>query len=148
MNWPVGLGAKGNEGVAGMIRQMEGGIGYVELIYALQNKITFGPVKNSSGNFVKASLESTTAAAAGAKMSGTDFRVSITNAPGKDAYPISSFTYLLVPKQWKDPAKGKAVADFLNWMLEQGQGMVTQLNYAPLPDAVKQKEIDAIKAIK
>jgi phosphate transport system substrate-binding protein len=127
---------------------MEGGIGYVELIYALQNKITFGPVKNSSGNFVKASLESTTAAATGAKMSGTDFRVSITNAPGKDAYPISSFTYLLVPKQWKDPAKGKAVADFLNWMLEQGQGMVTQLNYAPLPDAVKQKEIDAIKAIK
>ena len=81
-------------------------------------------------------------------MSGTDFRVSITNAPGKDAYPISSFTYLLVPKQWKDPAKGKAVADFLKWMLEQGQGMVTQLNYAPLPDAVKQKEIDAIKAIK
>lgn len=148
VSWPVGLGAKGNEGVAGMIRQMEGGIGYVELIYALQNKITFGPVKNSSGNFVKASLESTTAAAAGSKMSGTDFRVSITNAPGKDAYPISSFTYLLVPKQWKDSAKGKAVSEFLSWMLEQGQGMVTQLNYAPLPDAVKQKELEAIKAIK
>ena len=81
-------------------------------------------------------------------MSATDFRVSITNAPGKDAYPISSFTYLLIPKQWKDSTKQKAVVDFLNWMLEQGQGMVTQLNYAPLPDAVKQKEMDAIKAIK
>jgi phosphate transport system substrate-binding protein len=148
VHWPVGFGAKGNEGVAGMIRQMEGGIGYVELIYALQNKITFGPVKNATGNFVKASLESTTAAAAGAKMSATDFRVSITNAPGKDAYPISSFTYLLIPKQWKDSSKGKAVADFLSWMLEQGQGMVRQLNYAPLPDTVKQKEMDAIKSIK
>jgi phosphate transport system substrate-binding protein len=101
-----------------------------------------------SGNFIKASLESTTAAADGAKMAPGDFRVSITNAPGKDAYPISSFTYLLIPKQWKDSSKGKAVADFLNWMLEQGQGMVTQLNYAPLPEAVKQKEMDAIKAIK
>lgn len=148
VSWPVGLGAKGNEGVAGMIRQMEGGIGYVELIYALQNKIAFGPVKNAAGNFVKASLESTTAAAEGAKMSATDFRVSITNAPGKEAYPISSFTYLLIPRQWKDSTKQKAVVDFLNWMLEQGQGMVTQLNYAPLPDAVKQKEMDAIKAIK
>jgi phosphate transport system substrate-binding protein len=148
VHWPVGFGAKGNEGVAGMIRQMEGGIGYVELIYALQNKITFGPVKNASGNFVKASLESTTAAAAGAKMSATDFRVSITNAPGKDAYPISSFTYLLIPKQWKDSTKQKAVVDFLNWMLEQGQGMVTQLNYAPLPDSVKQKEMEAVKVIK
>lgn len=148
VHWPVGLGAKGNEGVAGMIRQMEGGIGYIELIYALQNKITFGSVKNSSGNFVKASLESTTAAATGAKMSGTDFRVSITNSPGKDAYPISSFTYLLIPKQWKDATKQKAVVDFLNWMLEQGQGMVTQLNYAPLPDAVKQKEMEAVKVIR
>ncbi len=148
VSWPVGLGAKGNEGVAGMIRQMEGGIGYVELIYAMQNKITFGSVKNASGNFVKASLESTTAAAEGAKMSAADFRVSITNAPGKEAYPISSFTYLLIPKQWKDATKEKAVVDFLNWMLEQGQGMVKQLDYAPLPDAVKQKEMEAIKSIK
>jgi phosphate transport system substrate-binding protein len=148
VSWPVGLGAKGNEQVSGMIRQMEGGIGYVELIYALQNNITFGSVKNSAGNFIKSSLESTTAAAAGAKMSPNDFRVSITNAPGKDAYPISSFTYLLVPKQWKDSTKEKAFVDFLNWMLEKGQGMVTQLNYAPLPDAVKQMEIEAIKAIK
>jgi len=147
VSWPVGLGAKGNEGVAGMIRQMEGGFGYVELIYALQNKITFGPVQNSSGNFVKASLESTTAAATGAKMTADDFRVSITNAPGKDAYPISSFTYLLVPKQWKDGAKEKATVGFLDWMLNNGQSMTTQLNYAPLPDAVKEKEIAAIKAI-
>jgi len=148
VSWPVGVGAKGNEQVSGMIRQMEGGIGYVELIYALQNNITFGSVKNASGNFVKASLESTTAAAAGAKMAPGDFRISITNAPGKDAYPISSFTYLLIPKQWKDSTKGKAVADFLSWMLEQGQGMVAQLDYAPLPAEVKQKEMDAIKEIK
>lgn len=148
VSWPVGLGAKGNEGVAGMIRQMEGGIGYVELIYALSNNITFGSVKNSSGNFIKASLESTTAAAAGAKMAPNDFRVSITNAPGKEAYPISSFTYLLVPKQWKDSTKEKAFVDFLNWMLENGQSMVQQLNYAPLPEEVKQKEIAAVKEIK
>ena len=148
VSWPVGLGAKGNEGVAGMIRQMEGGIGYVELIYALQNKITFGPVKNASGNFVKASLESTTAAAEGAKMSASDFRVSITNPPGKEAYPISSFTYLLIPKQWKNATKEKAITDFLNWMLDQGQGMVKQLDYAPLPDSVKQKEVEAVKTIK
>jgi phosphate transport system substrate-binding protein len=144
----VGLGAKGNEGVAGMIRQMEGGIGYVELIYALQNKIAFGPVKNAAGNFVKASLESTTAAAEGVKLKPGDFRVSITNATGKDAYPISSFTYLLIPKQWKDSTKEQAFVGFLNWMLDNGQSMVTQLNYAPLPEDIKQKEKDAIKEIK
>src|SRR5581483_6141242 len=148
VSWPVGLGAKGNEGVAGMIRQMEGGLGYVELIYALQNNITFGSVKNSSGAFIKASLESTTAAAAGAKMMPGDFRVSITNPSGKDAYPISSFTYLLVPKQWKDSTKEKAFVDFLTWMLDKGQGMVTQLNYAPLPESIKQKEMDVVKEIK
>jgi phosphate transport system substrate-binding protein len=148
VSWPVGIGGKGNEGVAGLIRQMDGGIGYVELIYALQNNITYGSVKNSSGNFVKASLDSTTAAAASAKMpSGADFRVSITNPTGKEAYPISTFTYLLIPTQWKDQSKQKAVSDFLNWMLEQGQSMVTQLFYAPLPDAVKEKELAAIKTI-
>lgn len=147
VSWPVGLGAKGNEGVAGMIRQMDGGFGYVELIYALQNKITYGPVQNAAGNFVKASLESTTAAAVGAKMSADDFRVSITNAPGKDAYPIASFTYLLIPKQWKDGTKEKATIGFLDWMLSNGQSMTTQLNYAPLPDTVKEKELAAIKAI-
>lgn len=148
VSWPVGLGGKGNEGVAGMIRQMEGGIGYVELIYALSNNITFGSVKNSSGNFIKASLESTTAAAAGAKMAPGDFRVSITNPSGKDAYPIASFTYLLVPKQWKDSGKERTFVDFLNWMLQSGQSMVTQLNYAPLPESVKQKEMEAVKEIK
>ena len=147
VNWPVGLGAKGNEGVAGMIRQMNGAIGYVELVYALQNKITFGPVKNAAGSFVKASLQATTAAAAGAKMAAGDFRVSITNASGKDAYPISSFTYLLIPTQWKDAAKQKSIAGFLNWMLDQGQTMTSQLDYAPLPDTVREKEREAIKAI-
>ena len=147
VRWPVGLGAKGNEGVAGVIRQMEGSFGYVELIYALQNNISFGTVKNSAGNFVKASLESTTAAAASVKSMPADFRVSITNAPGAQAYPIASFTWLLVPADWKDKSKQKVFVEFLNWMLDQGQTMTGQLNYAPLPDAVKQKEREAIKAI-
>jgi phosphate transport system substrate-binding protein len=147
VKWPVGLGAKGNEGVAGMIRQMEGAFGYIELIYALQNNIPFGSVKNASGAFVKASLESTTAAAASVKAMPADFRVSITNAPGKEAYPISSFTWLLIPADWKDKEKQKVIVDFLNWMLDQGQTMTAQLNYAPLPDDVKQKEREAIKAI-
>ena len=147
VNWPVGLGAKGNEGVASDIRQLDGAFGYVELIYALQNKITFGPMKNAAGNFIKASLDSTTAAAASAKMNGDDFRVSITNSSGKDAYPISTFTYLLIPKQWKDGSKQKAVVEFLNWMLESGQTMTSQLYYAPLPESIKQKELEAIKAV-
>jgi len=147
VKWPTGLGAKGNEGVAGMVRQMEGAFGYVELIYALQNNISFGPVKNAAGSFVKASLESTTAAAASVKTMPADFRVSITNPPGKDAYPIASFTWLLVPADWKDKNKEKIIVDFLNWMLDQGQNMTADLNYAPLPDAVKQKEREAIKTI-
>ncbi len=140
VRWPVGLGAKGNEGVAGMIRQMEGAFGYVELVYAVQN--------NMAGAFVKASLDSITAAAASMKAMPADFRVSITNAPGKDAYPISSFTWLLVPAEWKDKTKQKVMVDFLNWMLEQGQTMTAQLYYAPLPDGVKQKEREAIATIK
>lgn len=147
VKWPVGMGAKGNEGVAGMIRQMDGAFGYVELIYALQNKITFGSVKNAAGNFVKASLDSTTAAASSVKTMPADFRVSITNAPGKDAYPIASFTWLLVPADWKDKSKQKIIVDFLNWMLDQGQTMSAQLDYAPLPDSVKEKERAALKAI-
>jgi len=147
VQWPVGLGGKGNEGVAGFIRQMDGAIGYVELIYALQNHITYGSVKNSAGNFVKASLESTTAAAASTKMNGQDFRVSITNASGKEAYPIATFTYLLIPTQWKDQSKKNAVTEFLNWMLDGGQAMTTQLYYAPLPDSVKEKEKAAISSI-
>ncbi|HET9696922.1 MAG TPA: phosphate ABC transporter substrate-binding protein PstS [Terriglobales bacterium] len=147
VKWPIGLGAKGNEGVARLIRQNEGAIGYIELIYALQNNISFGSVQNAAGEFVKASLQSTTAAAATAKMPA-DFRVSITNAPGKGVYPISSFTWLLVPAQWKDANKGKIMVDFLNWMLDQGQGMVSQLNYAPLPKEVVEKERAVIKTIK
>ena len=148
VKWPVGLGAKGNEGVSGLIRQMSGSIGYVELIYAVQNKIPYGSVKNSAGAFVKASLESVTAAAAAAPKMPADFRVSITNSPGKDAYPISSFTWLLIPQQAKNPANGKILADFLNWMVTEGQTMTTALAYAPLPDNVVAKEKETIKLVK
>jgi phosphate transport system substrate-binding protein len=148
VKWPIGLGGKGNEGVAGMIRQLPGSIGYVELIYAVQNNITYGSVKNAAGNFVKASLESVTAAAASAPKMPADFRVSITNAPGKDAYPISSFTWLLIPEQSKDTAKGKILADFLNWMVTDGQKMTAALSYAPLPEGVVAKEKEAIKLVR
>ena len=147
VRWPVGLGGKGNEGVAGMIRQMQGSIGYIELIYALENKIPYGVVRNSAGNFVKASLESVTAAAASVKSMPADFRVSITNAPGKDAYPISSFTWLLIPAQSKDPAKGKILADFLKWMVGPGQQMTAELAYAPLPANVAEKVKAEIKQV-
>jgi len=147
VKWPVGLGGKGNEGVAGQIRQLAGSIGYVELIYAVENKITFGSVQNSSGNFVKASLEGVTEAAASVKNMPADFRVSITNAPGKTAYPISSFTWLLIPVQSKDPAKGKILTDFLNWMVSDGQKMASQLSYAPLPASVAEKVKEAIKQV-
>ena len=148
VKWPIGLGGKGNEGVAGSIRQLQGSIGYVELIYAVQNNINYGSVKNTAGNFVKASLESVTAAAASAPKMPADFRVSITNAPGKDAYPISSFTWLLIPAQSKDAAKGRILADFLNWMVTDGQKMTAGLSYAPLPESVVQKEKDAIKQVR
>jgi phosphate transport system substrate-binding protein len=148
VKWPVGLGGKGNEGVAGNIRQLSGAIGYVELIYAIQNKIPYGSVRNSSGAFIKASLESVTVSAASAPKMPADFRVSITNAPGKDAYPISSFTWLLIPAQSKDPAKGKILADFLNWMVTDGQTMTAALSYAPLPESVAAKVKEAIKQVK
>jgi phosphate transport system substrate-binding protein len=148
VKWPVGLGGKGNEGVAGMIRQMQGSIGYVELIYAVQNKITYGSVKNSGGAFVKASLDSVTAAAASVKNMPADYRVSITNASGKDAYPISSFTWLLIPAQSKDAAKGKIIQDFLGWMLENGQTMTADLSYAPLPSSVVAKVKDTVKQVR
>ncbi len=148
VKWPIGMGGKGNEGVSGMIRQLQGSIGYVELIYAMQNNIQYGSVKNSSGAFVKASLESVTAAAASAPKMPADFRVSITNSPGKDAYPISSFTWLLIPAQSKDAANGKILADFLNWMVSDGQKMTSALAYAPLPDSVATKEKETIKQIK
>ncbi len=143
VKWPVGVGGKGNEGVAGLIRQLPGSIGYIELIYALQNKINYGSVKNSSGSFIKASLESTTAAAAGVKMPA-DFRVSITNSPAKTAYPIASFTWLLIPTHPADANKGKILKDFLFWMLDKGQTMTEALSYAPLPKEVVEKEKAAI----
>jgi phosphate transport system substrate-binding protein len=120
----------------------------VELIYALQNNITFGTVKNAAGNFVKASLDSTTAAAASVKNMPADFRVSITNPAGKDAYPIASFTYLLVPVQWQDQTKKAAMVNFLTWMLNSGEPMVTQLNYAPVPKLVAERERARIKEIR
>ena len=138
VRWPVGIGGKGSEGVSGAIRQLPGSIGYVELIYALQNNIRIGTVRNSSGQFIKASLESTTAAASGVKMPA-DFRVSITNPPGKTAYPIASFTWLLIPTHPADANKGKILKEFLFWMLDQGQGMTTALSYAPLPTDVVAK---------
>ena len=148
VQWPTGLGQQGNEAVAGMVRQMDGAIGYVELIYALQNKISFGPVKNPAGEYVKASLESTTAAAASVKDMPDDFRVSITNAPGKTAYPISSFTWLLVPAEWTDAGKEKAFVDFLTWMVDKGQTMTSALEYAPLPKNVAAKVKARIKEVK
>jgi phosphate transport system substrate-binding protein len=148
VNWPVGLGGKGNEGVSGLVKQTPGAIGYVELIYAIQNNMPYGKVRNSAGVFVKADLGSVTAAAAGAaKSMPDDFRVSITNAPGKAAYPISSFTWLLVPTKIDDPAKKKAILDFLHWMLKDGQGMVETLSYAKLPKEVVAKETKAVSLV-
>ena len=133
--------------MAGIIRQMQGSIGYIELIYAIQNKIPYGVVKNAAGNFVKASLESVTAAAASAPKMPADFRVSITNAPGKDAYPISSFTWLLIPAQSKDAAKGKILSDLLTWIVNDGQKMTADLAYAPLPESVATKVKAEIKQV-
>jgi phosphate transport system substrate-binding protein len=138
VNWPVGLGGKGNEGVTQQIKQVEGALGYVELIYAISNKLPYMTMKNSAGSFVDPSLESVTAAAASAKLGkDTDFRVSITNAPGAGSYPISSFTWLLVKKDNKDAAKAKLVRDFLTWMITpDAQKMASELRYAPLPAEV------------
>jgi phosphate transport system substrate-binding protein len=146
VNWPVGLGGKGNEGVAGLVKQMPGAIGYVELIYAIQNHLSYGLVKNESGAYIKASLASVTAAAAGVKMP-VDFRVSITNAPGKAAYPVCSFTYLLIPAHIEDAAKRNDIKGFLNWMLTAGQNDAEGLSYAKLPKEVVAREIKAIAQI-
>ncbi len=148
VSWPVGLGAKGNEGVAGLVKQQPNAIGYVELIYAVQNKMAYGRVRNSAGAFIKADLASVTAAAAAAaKNMPADFRVSITNAPGKTAYPISSFTWLLIPPQIADATKKQAITGFLKWMLGPGQGFTESLSYAPLPAQVIAKEEKAISEI-
>lgn len=149
VQWPVGLGGQGNEGVAGQVKQTPNSIGYVELSYVLQNKMQQGKVKNPAGEFVEANLASVTAAAAGAaKDMPEDFRVSITNAPGKGAYPISSFTWILIPEKISDPAKKKVLTDFLTWMLKDGQNMTSALSYAPLPKEVVAKETKAIAKIK
>jgi phosphate transport system substrate-binding protein len=149
VNWPIGLGGKGNEGVAGLVTQSPGSIGYVELIYALQNKISYGSVQNMAGEFVRASVNSVTAAAAAAatKMP-PDFRVSITNAEGKGVYPISSFTWLLLNENPKDKAQAKIMVDFLKWALTDGQKYCAELGYAPLPDAVVKLEIAGLGRVK
>jgi phosphate transport system substrate-binding protein len=143
------LGGKGNEGVAGIVKQTPNSIGYVELIYALQNKMAYGFVRNSSGVYLRADLDSVTeAAAAAAKTMPADFRVSVTNAPGQKAYPISSFTWLLIPSKIDDPAKKKAIVTFLHWMLTDGQKYAGALGYAPLPKDVVAKEEQQIALIK
>ncbi len=148
VNWPVGLGGKGNEGVAGLIKQIPNSLGYLELIYAIQNNLPYGRLRNSAGAFVKADLASVSAAAAGAaKSMPDDFRVSITNAPGKGAYPISSFTWLLIPDQIRDAKKREAIVGFLRWMLTDGQKYAEPLAYARLPREAVEKELKAIGQI-
>jgi phosphate transport system substrate-binding protein len=145
--WPVGVGGKGNEGVAGLVRQLPGAVGYVELIYALQNKISYGEVRNAAGTWVKASIGGVTEAAASIKVLPADYRVSITNAPGKEAYPISSFTWLLIPVHSADPAKGKVLKDLLSWIVNSGESEVTSLSYAPLPKSVAAKVLKTIYSL-
>ena len=146
-SWPMGVGGKGNPGVAGLVRQLPGAIGYVELLYALQNHISYGEIKNADGNWVKASIEGVTAAAASIKQMPSDYRVSITNAPGKDAYPISSFTYLLVPLKFPDAAKGKVIKDMLSWIINSGEGEAAGLSYAPLPKSVSDKVLKTVYSL-
>jgi len=148
LNWPVGVGGKGNEGVSGLVSQTPGSIGYVELIYALQNKISYGSVQNASGKFLKATTAAVTAAAAeaAAKMPA-DFRVSITNAPGAEAYPISSFTWMLFYENPKDKAQAKIMVDFMTWALGDGQKFAEQLGYAALPKQVVDLEMAALGKI-
>jgi len=149
VNWPVGIGQKGNEGIAGMVRQSPYSFGYVELIYAVQNKMSYGLVKNASGKYVKGSTDSVTAAAAGAaKSMPPDYRISITNAPGADAYPISSFSWLLIPTHATDAAKTKALVDFLGWVLDHGEAEAAALTYAPLPKQVQDMVRKSVATIK
>jgi phosphate transport system substrate-binding protein len=147
VNWPTGIGGKGNEGVSGQVKQTPGAIGYVELIYAIQNKMPYAEVKNAAGQFVKPTIASVTASLATADIP-EDFRFSMTNAPGKDAYPICGATWLLVYEQQKDPAKGKKLVEFLKWALTKGEGMAKSLDYAPLPDNVQQRVLKRVDEIK
>ena len=149
VNWPTGVGGRGNEQVAALVKQTPGALGYVELIYALQTKISYGTVQNMAGDFVKASVESVTlAAAAAVKQMPADFRVSITNAPGKGVYPISSFTWLLLYEDPKDKAQSKTMVDFLKWALSDGQKYCADLGYAPLPSEVVKLELAALAKVK
>jgi phosphate transport system substrate-binding protein len=149
VKWPTGVGGKGNEGVSGMVSQTPGAIGYVELIYALQNKIAYGSVQNSSGNFVRATVDAVTAAASAAvAQMPADFRVSITNPPGKDAYPIASFTWLLLYENPSDKAQSKIMVDFVRWALTDGQKFARELGYAPLPQSLIDMEMKALQRIK
>jgi phosphate transport system substrate-binding protein len=145
--WPVGVGGKGNEGVAGLVRQLPGAVGYVELIYALQNKMSYGEVKNAAGTWTKATIEGVTEAAASVKQMPADYRVSITNAPGANAYPISSFTYMLIPLKSADPVKGKVLKDLLSWIVKSGEGEVSSLSYAPLPPSVAEKVLKTVYSL-
>src|SRR5262249_6054388 len=147
VNWPAGIGGKGNEGVSGQVKQTPGAIGYVELIYAIQNKMSYAEIKNSAGEFVKPTLESVTAALGTAEIPD-DFRFSMTNAPGKDAYPIAGATWLLVYQQQKDANKGKKLVEFLKWALTKGEAMATGLDYAPLPESVQERVLKRIDDIK
>ena len=147
VNWPTGIGGKGNEGVSGQVKQTPGSIGYVELIYAIQNKMPYADVKNAAGQFVKPTIESVTAALETANIPD-DFRFSMTNDSGSNAYPIAGATWLLVYEQQKDPAKGKKLVEFLKWALTKGEGMAKDLHYAPLPDAVQQRVLKRIDEIK
>jgi phosphate transport system substrate-binding protein len=149
VKWPVGVGGKGNDGVTALVSQTPGALGYVELVYALQNKVAYGSVQNSAGKFVRASVESTTAAAAAAAgQMPADFRVSITNPPGDNAYPVSSFTWILLFENPQDKAQGKTMVDFMRWALTDGQKFATDLGYAPIPKNVVDLELKALEKIK
>ena len=147
VNWPVGIGGKGNEGVSGQVKQTPGAIGYVELIYAIQNKMSYADLKNAAGEFVKPTIDSVIAALSTAEIPD-DFRFSMTNAPGRDAYPICGATWLLVYQQQKDPAKGKKLVEFLKWAATKGEAMAKDLDYAPLPQNVQQRVLKRIEEIK
>jgi phosphate transport system substrate-binding protein len=147
VKWPVGLGAKGNEGVAGQVKQLPGTIGYVELAYAHQNRLPITDIKNAAGMFITPSVESVTEAAATAKIP-EDFRFSMVNPPGDKAYPIAGVTWLLVYEQQKDPAKGKKLVEFLNWSMTQGERMAATLDYAPLPESLQRRVLERVKTIK
>ncbi|MDE3188811.1 MAG: phosphate ABC transporter substrate-binding protein PstS [Acidobacteriota bacterium] len=146
-SWPVGVGGKGNEGVSGLVRQLPGAIGYVELIYALQNHMSYGAIRNAAGNWVKGSIAGVTEAASSMKKMPDDFRVSITNAPGATAYPISSFSWMLVPVKAADPAKGRVLKDLLSWIVKSGENEADSLSYAPLPQNVAEKVLKTVYSL-